>query len=238
MRTQMHLLAVLGFVVAVVACGDSGTTKQTTPPPTTTTTTSATTTTLPTAQLEAMLLDAADVGAGWEIGSAVNAQDLADAVKVPCPDTAVNPTILERLTGKTGIQFSPTDRSYKHIIETLVTGDPVRLDKDMQVLFGAVQACPTVASTTPSSGSSPGTVTPTYRELTIPKLGDQRMAAVLIGVESPQATWYVRSAMVRVGSVAMTLGLTEILATPQDTPKISDAEFVKLVETAVAKLSG
>jgi hypothetical protein len=78
---------------------------------------------------------------------------------------------------------------------------------------------------------------PTYQELTIAKLGDQRMAAIFIGVESPQATWFIRSAMVRVGSVAMTLGLTEILTTPQDTPKISDAEFVHLVETAVAKLS-
>ena len=64
------------------------------------------------------------------------------------------------------------------------------------------------------------------------------MAAVLIGVESPEATWYVRSATVRVGSVAMTLGLTEILPTPQATPQITDAEFVHLVETAAAKLSG
>lgn len=121
-----------------------------------------------------------------ETDHSTNAQDLADVVKVPCPDTAVNPT---------------------------------------------------VTSTTPGSGSTPGALMPTYQELTIAKLGDQRMAAIFIGVESPQATWFIRSAMVRVGSVAMTLGLTEILTTPQDTPKISDAEFVHLVETAVAKLS-
>jgi hypothetical protein len=69
-------------------------------------------------------------------------------------------------------------------------------------------------------------------------LGDQRAAYVLTGVESPDATWNVRSAEVRVGSVVTEVSLTEILSAPEDEPTVTDAEFVQLLETAVAKLSG
>lgn len=229
MRSPLHQLAVLGLVAVVVACGDSGTSDETTPVSIITTPTA--TATVPASDLETMLLDVADVGPGWELGNAVNDQDFADVVQLPCPDTGVNPTILERLTGESGIQFSPTDRSYRHIIETLVTGEPQRLTTDLEVLFDAVQPCP-------PSESSPGTPTPTYAQLDLPLLGDQRLAAVFIGAESKQATWHVRTAWVRVGSVAMTLRLTEILATPDDTPQVADAEFVQLAETAAAKLTG
>jgi hypothetical protein len=79
----------------------------------------------------------------------------------------------------------------------------------------------------------------TVKRLSIPDLGDQRAAFVMTGLDESagsSATWYVRNAAVRVGPVAIMLGLTEILATPQDKPQISDESFVQLVQTAVGKL--
>ena len=78
----------------------------------------------------------------------------------------------------------------------------------------------------------------TIEPLAIPELGDQRAAYTLVGVEAPDTTWYVRDASVRVGSLAVEVGLTEILQTPDAEPSISDDEFVQLLETAVAGLDG
>jgi hypothetical protein len=238
MFTRVRLIAVLGLVGALFACGDDGpsgkTTTATSPGPaiTTTTDSSTTTTAVPTAQLDSMLLDVGDVGEGWQVGPAVTEADFSDAVQFPCDDMALNPTIIERLTPVTGIQFEPTDGSYNHLIEFLVTGDPQRLALDLQVYFEGMEAC---AATTPTTMGS-GTLT--VARFTIPVLGDQRAAYVLTGVESPDATWYVRSAEVRVGSIATGVALTEILSTPDAEPTVTDAEYVHLLETAVTKLSG
>jgi hypothetical protein len=99
-------------------------------------------------------------------------------------------------------------------------------------MFEAMDAC---AATTPTSTDA-GSLT--VEPLTIPELGDQRAAYTLIGVESPDTTWYVRDASVRVGSIAIELALTEILQTPEDEPATSDAEFNQLLETAVDALYG
>ena len=229
MRTRAGFVAILGLVVAIVACGDNGTTGKTTAP---TSTMPAATTTISTADLEAMQLDVSDVGTGWRVGPALNAADFADSTQIPCNDMAVNPTIIKRLTPATGVQFEPTDRSYKHLIEFLVTGDPKRLDADLQAFFGAMDSCSTMTPTSTGMG------TVTVEKFAMPDLGDQRAAYVLTGTESPGATWYVRSAAVRIGSVFLEIGLTEILSKPQDTPTISDTEFANLLQTAVAKVGG
>jgi hypothetical protein len=237
MFTRASFIAVLGLMGALFACGDDGTSGNTTNPtssvPATTTTSSTTTsTTMSTAQLDSMLLNVGDVGAGWQVGPEVTAADFSDSTQLPCNDMALNPTIIERLTPVTGIQFEPTDRSYKHLIEFLVTGDPQRLALDLQFYFEAMEAC---AATTPTTI---GAGTLTVEPFTIPMLGDQRAAYILTGVDSPDATWYVRSAEVRVGSIVTEVALTEILPTPEDEPTVTDAEFVQLLENAVAKLSG
>lgn len=231
MRTWTNMMAVLGLAVAVVACGDDGATSETAAPPPTTTTT---TTTVSTAQLDAMLLDVSDVGAHWKADHEVTQEDLAAFTQLPCENSAINPTIAERLTADTGIQFEPTDGSYKHMIELLVTGDPGQLSHDLEILYGAYQACSATVATTSDTGAL------TVDELTLPELGDQRFAYVLSDLESPDSemTWHVRLAMVRVGPIAVGLGLTEILPTPGTEPQISDEEFVQLLETAVAKVSG
>ena len=95
-----------------------------------------------------------------------------------------------------------------------------------------MDACAAVTPTTTGTG------TLTVEQFAIPALGDRRAAYILTGVESADSTWYVRDAEVRVGSIAIGVGLTEILPTPQDEPSISDAEFVRILQAAVAKLGG
>jgi hypothetical protein len=168
-----------------------------------------------------MLLDVGDVGAAWQVGPPLNAAGLSGFTQIPCPDSVVSPTIAQRLTPATGIQFEPANHSRKHMIEFLVTGDAQRLDRDLQALSGAMEACSMAKSTTSGTGASVK-----VEKFTIPPLGDQRDAYVIAVTGSPdsQATWYVRSAVVRVGSIATSLGLTEILPTPQAQPQISDEE--------------
>jgi hypothetical protein len=238
MATRASFIAALGLVSALAACGDNETSGSTTTSTssesaTTTTSISSTTTgTVSTAQLDSMLLDVGDVGASWQVGPEVTDAYVSDSAQFPCSDMALNPTIIGRLTPVTGIQFEPTDGSHEHLIEFLVAGDPQRLAMDLQFYFEGMEAC---AATTPTTT---GAGTLTIEHFTIPELGDQRAAYILTGVESPDSTWYVRSAGVRVGSVAAEVALTEILSTPDDEPTITDGEYVRLLETAVAKLSG
>lgn len=219
MRSRVRSILVLGFAVVLAACGSGGTKSAATKPPSP-------------AQLQARLLGAADVGSDWKLGQAINSADLASVQQsIPCVDVAVNPAVAKRLTAVTGIQFEPADRSYKHLIQLGMTGHPAQLDSDLQALFAAMDSCATASAT-------PGTATSTVKRFTVPQLGDQRAAYVMTSKVSARssATWYVRNAVVRVGPVAVALGLTEILATPQDKPTIGDDFFLRLLQTAVARL--
>lgn len=227
MNARLRLVAGICLLGALAGCGDDDETRETTP----VTTGPVETTSAPSwDQIDVMLLDDDDVGAAWQLGPAITDADLTDAVQIPCPDMAINPTIADRLTPVTGTQFEPVDRSSKHLIEFVVTGDPEQLAGDLQVMFDAMDACSATTPTTTGTGSL------TVEPLTMPQLGDQRAAYVLIGVESSDATWYVRQADVRIGATAVHVGLTEILQSPDDDPSISDGDFVQLVQTAVAKL--
>ena len=234
MRARTSSIVVIGLAVVLGACGSSTKTGQTTTP---TSTTSATTTTLSTPQLRAKMLDGSDVGAFWKVGNPVNPMDLSGFAQIPCPNITVDPAVAKRLTGDTGVQFEPTDGSYKHMIEMALTGEPGQLDSDLQQFIDAMNAC---AASLASASTTSGTQTLSGTKLPIPALGDQRGAWVGYATESPgsQARWYIRNAVVRVGSTAIGLGLTEILFTPKDTPKFSNAEFVQILETAVNKIGG
>jgi hypothetical protein len=220
--------AVLLVTVVMASCGDdrSTTTSPTTPRPT------ASSRTVPGPGSNAGLLDASDVGPDWRIGPDVNDADLTDATRIPCPDVALNPTIAARLTPAAGVQFEPADHSYRHLIEFVVTGEPHQLDSDLRAFFGAIESCSTVTPAPPAELR--------VEQRRIPQFGDQRGAFVLVGRETPDtpATWYVRNAVVRVGPVAVELGLAEILSTPEQAPHISDAEFDELLGRAVSKARG
>lgn len=232
---------VLALVVALglAACGEESSDESatTSAPTTAAATTPAATTTdvLPTVdELDAMLLSTDDVFAGWQLASPINEADLADSVGVPCADTGINPTIVDRLQAVTGVQFEPADGSYAHLIEFATVGYPARLAADLDVMFGALDACG--PEFTGQGGEGSGTL----EDLALPAdLGDQRQAYVITGLETEdsEVVWYGRSAWVRVGPVAISVGLTEVLPVDDLTPTISDEQFVAMVETAVAKVA-
>lgn len=114
----------------------------------------------------------------WDDPNPVNELDLNDATGTPCEDTALNPTIIERLRPVTGHQFEPEyvqgGNQYMHLIEFLAVGEPSRLGMDMEAMRGAFEGCPEK----PTWNGAPVSITP----LELPAagangpLGDQRYA--------------------------------------------------------------
>lgn len=97
--------------------------------------------TVPAAALQTRMLTVADVGSPWQLGHAVTALDFGDATKLPCADTALNPTIIARLTPVAGVQFEPVDGSPKHLIEFALTGEAGRLATDLQLYAEGFELC-------------------------------------------------------------------------------------------------
>ncbi len=223
MRLRMRHFTGVAIAATLAACG--------TPSVQTSTTSTAAATNPPPVGIEALLLDAADVGPRWTLAGAVNTDDFASFTQTPCAIAPLDADIAARLTPTAGVQFEPTDGSYKHLLEMLVTGAPAQLDIDLRALLGTSGTCSHLPSTTTDEGEV------VVGDLVIPAFGDQRYAYVLLGREAATSdtTWHVREAVVRVGSVVVNLGLTEIVTAPQQTPTITDAEFARLVEVAVAK---
>jgi hypothetical protein len=213
----VRAIVAMGIVAMLAACGEGPAA------PTTATTWS-------TERATAALLDLPAVGAHWKIGNPVTAADFEDATNLPCDDVALNPVVKQRLTPVTGIQFEPVDGSYQHLIEFVVTGAPQRLDADLGGYFEALESCRDRGTGMPGGGLS-------VSKLETPELGDQQAAYVLVGAASAEGpTWHVRRGVVRVQSVAVEVGLTEILGSPQDQPRISDEEFVALLRAAAARV--
>jgi hypothetical protein len=230
MKTTMTLLALLGLTVAGAACGEDEATESTAAP---VTTVAEVTTTRP-VDLDTLLLDASDVGEGWTANTELSVEDLGSLAQSPCENTAPNPTIAARLQPTAGVIFEPDDGSMQGIQELAVEGEPSQLAADLDIVFEATDQCIGVESTTPDAEKV------TYEALEIPQLGDQQMAATVTAFEPPdfQTTWRGHSAIVRVGGVAIMLNQFEILSSPDDEPTTSDADFIALLETAVAKLGG
>lgn len=229
-------MAALALSAMVVGCGDSDSDSTTVPSTSidvsTTPSSSVVATSMPDDELEALLLDVGDVGTGWKVGSPINLMDLTMSAEL-CADVVLDRELAQRLNGDVGIQFEPADGSYRHLMEQLNVEEPGRLSLDLQAFFDAAAECVAAAPTTP------GTSVPTMEVFALPALGDQRQGFAYMALESTEApVWFVRMAIVRVGQIAVMLGLTEILDTPDQTPTTSDAEFVALVERAVDRVLG
>ncbi len=95
------------------------------------------------------------------------------------------------MNATTGVQFEPTDGSYRHLVDLVTVGDPAQLASDLGALFGAIESCGTASSTKAANG--------TVRKITVHGLGDQRAAYIGSIAESPGSatTWYVRFGFVR-----------------------------------------
>jgi hypothetical protein len=212
MRSRIRLVGVLLLpVMLLVACGGNGTNNNKP---------------RSTAQLHAKLLNAADVGGSWRAGQPINPQDLAAFAQLPCETGSISPTIAKRLTAVTGTQFEPTDHSSRHLIELVVSGDPTQLSSDLRALFGAIESCSSTANLT-------------LTKLTIPALGDQRAAYVIMqpGPSGSKTMLNLRTGYVRLGAAAVVLGLADFHATSQGQSQISDDTYAQLLKNAVAKLN-
>lgn len=232
MRAATTFLAVVGLTAGLLSCGgDDRTTATSTSTPSAPTTAASVTTvaaTAPAVPPASALLTVADLGASWQVSNAINDMDLASFAQVPCDDVAVNPTIVARLTASTGVQFEPVDRSYKHLMQLVTVGVPTQLAADLQALHDATATCPS---------GEPSATTVSVRPFDLPAgLGDQRFGQLLRGYEG-DSLWYVRGAVVRVGGIAVSIGLVEIVSDVRATPTVSDAAFVELATIAVAKLT-
>jgi hypothetical protein len=231
MRKKVSIVAVLGLLAAAGACGEDHKESRTTAAPATAV--AATTTTASPTDLAPLLLDASDVGEGWNASTELSIADLGSIGESPCPGTAINPTIAQRLKPTVGVQFEPADGSKRGIQEVVLSGNTERLAADLDIVFGGVDVCKDVETTTPDAEKL------RYEPLAVPELGDQRMAAIVTVFEPPdfQVTWRGHTAIVRYRSIAIMLNQFEILPSPQDKPVMSDAEFVELLRKAVTKLS-
>jgi hypothetical protein len=182
------------------------------------------------AQLHARLLTADDVGTQWKAGEPINSEDLAAFAQTPCAAATINPAVVKRLTAVVGAQFEPVDRSYRHLIELVVTGDATQLHKDLQSVFSAIESCD-------AAGSAGVRVTVT--QLSIPELGDQR-AAYAVTQNPPDgspAAMSLRTAYVRLGTVAVVVGLVDFRASKDGVSLVSDDNFRALLTKATTKLS-
>lgn len=251
MRHHWKVAVVVGLLGALAACGSdetdgsatvpSSTTPPataaptTTPPATDAATTVAPTTVAPTTSVasgdvSAMLLTVDDVWAGWQEASPVGEADFDDSWQIPCDDVAINPTFVDVLRPSAGIQFEPSDGSYRHLMQMVTTGAADELAPALDAYIGAVTSCGSEALWF-------GAVV-TVDPLDLGELGDQRAAYTVVASEgdgsNPMAL-NQRTASVRVGDHVVTLGLVEVLEGEGAELTVSDAQFVDLVRTAVAK---
>jgi hypothetical protein len=216
MRRSTGILALLALLTGLTACSGSSTKPATSPTPGPTATS--------TAALEDGLLAAADLGNGWRVGNAVNQEDRKAFAQLPCDSAKLDASVATRLTAVAGRQFEPTDRSYQHVMELVVTGSPGRLDADLRAIFAALASCPPTGPVT-------------VRERSIPSVGEQRAAYTF--TQAPprsRSVLLVRVAYVRTGAVALMLGVTDFQAAAPGTSTFTDATVEKLLGKAVERL--
>ncbi len=238
MKRISTLLAAVTLGVATTGCSSDlqvappSSTSQPTPATAPEPSTTSTPATAGEDELSALLLDAADFGPAWVPETDVGVADFTSLGELPCPDTAINPTIVARLMPTEAAIFTNPDAAIiEGAQELLLTGDPARLAADLDILFEGAQMC-LGAEWVDDDGERV-----LYEPFDVPAVGDQRLAGRLTVTEPDGATtWRGWSAIVRVGTVAMMLNVFEILPTPDAVPTISDEAFVTLLQTAVDRL--
>ncbi len=192
-----------------------------------------TTSSVPAADLTGLLLAPEDVPGDWVVVTEAMAADFGSVADLPCEDTAVNPTIVERLTAEAGVIIEPADGSLQGIRQVLVDGEADQLGSDLDAVFGELESCLGSESTAPDGERL------TSEVFAVPEFGDQRTAIVTVVGEPPdfETTWQVHSLFVRVDDVAMQLVQFEIVR-GGDEPTVTDDEVLALFETAVERLEG
>jgi hypothetical protein len=226
MRRLTHCVAVAVLAVTMASCSDDDDVADTT------VTTATTMAVPPAAAMEAMLLTADDIEAqfggdpGWTVEPIDYEEGLSGYLQLRCDDVVLDPTIVERLTAETGIDAGREDGGAT-LVEFLITGDAEQLSADLEAWVAADESCTATQSTSPDTTAT--------RELALPELGDQQYAeAGTCEGWGPDSQSY--TALVRIGTVAILLGVCEGPVSEGAELLISDEEFVQLLEAAVAKV--
>jgi hypothetical protein len=227
MRTLICFVAASVLAVTLASCSDDDEVGDTTA------TTAATMTIPPTAEAETMLLTVVDIEAniggdpGWSVEPIDYEEGLAGFLRLSCDDVVLDPTIVERLTADVAIDAGREDGN-ANLIEFLITGDAEQLSADLDAWLTADESCAAEQSSSPDTTAT--------REVALPQLGDQQYAeAGTCEGWGPDSQSY--SALVRIGTGAILVGVCEDAVTEGAELLISDEEFVQLVEAAVAKVS-
>jgi hypothetical protein len=185
-------------------------------------------------QLEALLLNAADMGAGWIGTTAVSSSELGSLAESPCPGVTIDPEVTARLKPVVGVRITPSDGTNRAVIEGIITGDPATLSSDVEALFAAAQSC----SGTDFTGAKQEKAR--YDTMLLPAVGDQQMATVLKIIQPPdyQLTARGHTAIVRVGDIVVSLTQYEVMKTPDAEPITSNSAFTALLNTAIQRVRG
>jgi hypothetical protein len=194
----------------------------------------ASATTLSVDQLEARLLNAGDIGAGWIGTTVVDNTELGSLAESPCPGVTLPAAITERLRPVVGVRLTPIDGTNRAVFEGLIVGESATLADDVQALFDAAASC---AGTDFTSADDEKV---RYDTLLLPALGDQQMATVMTISQPPDHQLTVRghTAIVRVGETVLSVTQYEVMTNPEAPAITSDAAFIDLLRTAVQRLSG
>ena len=125
----------------------------------------------------------------------------------------------------------PTDREghMEFVQEFLTSDEPNVLATMFDDLATGLRAC---LGELPAGEEGPGTVT----EVEIEPVGDQRIAALTTVEEAGgEGTWYVYSALVRSGSVFMSVTVADIVLGDLE-PELTVVDVNEILSTAVTKL--
>lgn len=227
MRRLTHCVAVAVLAVTAASCSDDDDVADTT------VTTATTMGVPPAAAVEAMLLTADEIEAqfggdpGWTVEPIDYEEGLSGYLQLRCDDVVLDPTIVERLTAAAGIDGGREDGN-ANLAEFLLAGDAEQLSADLDAWRAADESCAATPSTTADTSAT--------RELAVPELGDEQFAETgTCEGWGPDSQSY--SALVRIGTVAIIVGVCEGAVSEGAELLISDEEFVQLLEAAVAKVS-
>lgn len=177
-----------------------------------------------------LLLDPADVGAGWTMEATTADADFGSLGDSTCEGQSVDPVIVERVRLRAGVQLKSPQPPGIVISQAILEAPEVQLAEDLDEVFRVDSAC---------SGTDillNDTTTARADLVDLDRVGDEQQAArlsILVGSDVVSAGYI---AIVRVGRYAFELSLMVDTGPGTNTAVPEASEFVRLLRTAVAEL--
>jgi hypothetical protein len=180
-----------------------------------------------TAALEGSLLTVADVGGGFILESRGQVGVSGSGI---CPESEFR--FDDVGTVRASFVWS-VDDDEAGLVEMLRATEPGELDVLFPALRAAYDACYGVVWTDYGD-------TQTVEPMTGPEVGDDQIAVHALHGDPPFDGRHddIRIVYVRSGNTFAEISVSEALDGAQDSPSVSDTEFSRIVEEAIAKLTG